>query len=157
MKKGLFIILIISSLIGCSVDEKESTNKTYQVGVLGDSKMLFKKSPVEITEVSLEKLKSEAYNFDALVIMKETFADSLSGENAPLYKELSFPVFFIGLQKPLHVFIPHEGNVKEEYPENNNLTAQYIVKENGEIIFGELHGKEEALDEAIISTIKRYQ
>ncbi len=155
MKKILFLVFLIGSLIACSSDlESESTS--YEIGIVGSSTLDL--DGHNVIKVSLNELRNNEYTFDALFIAEEELSYVLSPENQSLYKDLKFPVFFIGLQQPLHDYITHEGNYEEEYlgdSETNGLLAQYLYTLSGEIVFGKIRGSQGLLERSLISTLDR--
>ncbi|MGO4888973.1 hypothetical protein ACJ2A9_14555 [Anaerobacillus sp. MEB173] len=155
MKKILFLVFLIGSLIACS-SELENESTSYEIGIVGNS--TFDLDGHNVIKVSLNELRNNEYTFDAVFIAKEELSYALSPENQSLYKDLKFPVFFIGLQEPLHDYITHESNYEEKYlgdSEANVLLAQYVYTLSGEIVFGEIRGNQGLLERSLISTLDR--
>ncbi|WP_088103166.1 hypothetical protein [Halalkalibacter urbisdiaboli] len=156
MKKFIFLLLfLIGSLIACS-SELENESTSYEIGIIGSSTLDL--DGHNVIEVSLNELRNNEYIFDALLIAKEELSYALSPENQSVYKDLKFPVFFIGLQEPLYDYIAHESNYEEEYlgdSDLNDLLAQYVYTLSGEIVFGEIRGDQGSLEHSLILTLDR--
>jgi hypothetical protein len=134
--KRLFITIIVFLLpLGCSVKQENIKNEIYSnenltIAIIGS----FSVNPGNVKLVQTD-LNNIPQNIDALFITKETFHYSLLPRYSQKYKDMQYPVFFVGLNQSLHSYIEN-GNALTE--STSQGIVQYYQSNPNSRIFGSI-------------------
>ncbi|MFP3388749.1 hypothetical protein [Brevibacillus sp. SIMBA_040] len=88
---------------------------------------------IEFTEIELGKMSSTPdTEFHALFIMPEFLEEASSARFADLYKNLKYPVFFIGSKKSYYPFIEEALTYSKAPATNSGMFATGFINKNGQ-------------------------
>jgi hypothetical protein len=131
--KSFYISFLVGLLLaGCSGPDvntfnKHEEGKSIVIALVGKGPV-FSLNKVEFIQVKLDTLLDSNKSFDALFIMEDTFNNTLSLKYKDIYKNLPFPVIFIGLNKPLENFIELDYNYNDFPSSTSHTFAQAFYK-----------------------------
>lgn len=154
----LFVIFI---LVGCNnmerAEEKSATNKDEElkydgdhltVGVTEDMN-LPKIKNIQYKEVNLDSLTPDQEELDALIITKAFFNEADKNKYVNFYKEVKYPVFFVGIKGfKLFAFTTEDMNI-ENSKDDNSAYIQGFKNTNGEKEVFKVYKSKEATDKEI--------
>ncbi|AQQ53213.1 hypothetical protein [Planococcus lenghuensis] len=125
---SFFIVCLAYLLAGCSTYEAEAyEGAALKIAVAGTAPP-YELSEVEFEEVHIDELVEAAGQYDALFIMEETFDQTSQDNYISLYESLPYPTFFIGLDKPIEVFVSEGFSLSDFTEDMSTAFAQGYYK-----------------------------
>ena len=135
--KYLFTLILSCCFLtaGCASNDESvliPNEQTIKIGVVGHPPMVDEKN-IEFTELELGAVSSTSdAEFHALFIMPESLEEASSARFAGLYKNLKYPVFFIGSTKSYYPFIEETLTYSKAPSTNSGMYATGFINENGQ-------------------------
>lgn len=135
--KYLFTLVLSCCFLtaGCASNDESvliPNEQTIKIGVVGHPPMVDEKN-IEFTELELGAVSSTSdTEFHALFIMPESLEEASSARFAGFYKNVKYPVFFIGSTKSFYPFIEETLTYSKAPSTNSGMYATGFINENGQ-------------------------
>jgi hypothetical protein len=165
-KKFCLLLLLFTILVSCS-NQKETSSQhetpsgpsiALKIAVLEETNQIAEIDNVSYVKVNLQDLVgNENQQFDGLIISKENFEEAAKKEYKDFFKNIKYPVFFLGAENILTAVFHEDGLTLEDVKLGNKgaYAAGFVSTEEGYTDWGFHLPNNPTNDDKNINTIVR--